>query len=195
MRPTVTARATLAACAAALLVMLVPATPAWAHTRLVSSDPASGATVATPLTAVALTFTEMVKQQVSTVIVTGVDGVSYSDGGPRSVDKTLTQPVKALPTGAITVAYRAVSADGHPVEGRFTFTNAAAAPTSAASTSAPPATTQATAPSSAAPPLAADPKSDTGGSAPLWAVAGGVVVVLLLLGGTFWFRRRAAGTN
>ncbi|WP_238005823.1 copper resistance protein CopC [Dactylosporangium sp. AC04546] len=194
MRLPVTLRATLAAAAAGLLVLLVPAQPAWAHAKLVKTDPADGATVGAPLAAVTFTFNEMVKQQFSTVVVTGADGVSYSDGAPKSVDKTLTQPVKPLPNGAVRVAWRTVSVDGHPIEGQFTFTNAAAAPTSAAPSSPPPSATTAPAGtvSSAAPTLAADPASDDSGSGGVvWLVLGGVAVVLVLVGGVVWWRRRS----
>jgi copper resistance protein C len=192
MRLHVTLRATLAAASAALLVTLLPAQPAWAHAKLVKSDPANGATVTAPLTAVAFTFSEMVKQQFSTVVVTGADGVSYSDGTPKSVDKTLTQPVKPLPGGAIRVVWRTVSVDGHPIEGQLTFTNAAPAPTGAAPSGPPPATTTApAAPSSSTLTAAADPTLDVGGDrTALWLALGGIAVVLVLAGGAFWWRRR-----
>ncbi|MFC5004843.1 copper resistance protein CopC [Dactylosporangium cerinum] len=192
MRLHVTLRATLAAAAAAFLVMLLPAQPAWAHAKLVKTDPAGGATVSAPLTAVVFTFNEMVKQQFSTVVVTGPDGVSYSDGTPKSVDKTLTQPVKPLPAGAITVVWRTVSGDGHPLEGQFTFTNAAPAPTSAAPSSAAPATSAAPmVPSAAAPTVATDRTGDSSDdSGLLWVVLGAVAVVLVLARGAVWWRRR-----
>lgn len=195
MRLHVTLRATLAA-AAALLVTLLPAQPAFAHAELVKSDPAAGATVTAPLTAVTFTFNEMVKQQFSTVVVTGADGVSYSDGTPKSVDKTLTQPVKALPPGAVKVVWRTVSGDGHPLEGQFTFTNAAPAPTGVAPSSAVAATSAAPAPpSAAASTVVADPASSSGdgGSGLLWAALGAVAVLLVLAGGAVWWRRRAPG--
>ncbi|MET7400977.1 copper resistance CopC family protein [Dactylosporangium sp. NPDC005572] len=178
-------RATLAAIVAGLLVLLVPAQPAWAHAKLLTTDPADGATVGAPLAAVTFTFNEMVKQQFSTVVVTGADGASYSDGAPTSVDKTLTQPVKPLPNGAVRVAWRTVSVDGHPIEGQFTFTSAAA-PTSGA-----PSPTPTSAPAT----VAADPASgddDSGRSGVVWLVLGGVAVVLVLAGGAVWWRRRSA---
>ncbi len=190
MRLHVTLRAILSAAAAALLVMLLPAQPAWAHAKLLKTDPANGATVSAPLAAVTFTFNEMVKQQFSTVVVTGADGVSYSDGTPKSVDKTLTQPVKPLPAGAVRVVWRTVSGDGHPMEGQFTFTNAAPAPTSAAPSSA--AATTAAAPSSDAATLAVDPTRnvDDGDSSLIWVSLGAVAVVLILAGGAVWWRRR-----
>ncbi|GGM77154.1 copper resistance protein CopC [Dactylosporangium sucinum] len=179
MRLPVTVRALLAAAAAATLLLLAPAQPAWAHAKLLRTDPADGATVTAPVAAVTFTFNEMVQQRFSTVVVTGADGASYSDGAPRSVDKTLTQPLKPLPGGAVRVAWRTVSADGHPIEGQFTFTNAAAAPSSAA----PPPSTPGAAPATV---------DSVGGRA--WGVAGAVVlvVVLLLAGGALWWRRRTS---
>ncbi|GAA3453934.1 copper resistance CopC family protein [Dactylosporangium matsuzakiense] len=166
--------------AAAVLVVLAPATPAWAHSRLLSSDPADGATVSTPLTAVSLTFNEGVQQQFSTVVVTGADGQSYVDGTPRVVDRTLSQAVRALPAGAVTVAWRTVSADGHPVEGRFTFTNATPGAASPA-------------PVAAAGPGAAD--AGPGPDRRPWLLAGGALVVVLVGGALLWhrWRRRSAG--
>ncbi|WP_426513915.1 copper resistance CopC family protein [Dactylosporangium sp. McL0621] len=108
--------------AAALLLLLAPAAPAFAHSRLVASDPADGAAVRAPLSAVALTFSDGVKQQFSTVVVTGPDGASYVDGSARVADRTLTQPLRPLPNGAVRVTWRTVSADGHPIEGQFSFT-------------------------------------------------------------------------
>ncbi|WP_433065027.1 copper resistance CopC family protein [Dactylosporangium sp. CS-033363] len=180
--------------AAAVLVLFVPG-PAWAHSTLLRTDPADGATVSTPLTAVALTFNEPVKQQFSTIVVTGADGKSYVDGKPHAVDRTLSQAVRPLPAGAVTVAWRTVSADGHPIEGRFAFTNSAAAapstdaqapPTPGPTTQAP--TTQAAAPTPAA-------AAGDGSSGLPWAVAGGVVVVVLAGGAVLWRRRSGAGRS
>ncbi|GAA3294798.1 copper resistance protein CopC [Dactylosporangium vinaceum] len=165
--------------AATVLVVLAPATPAWAHSKLLSSDPADGATVSTPLTAVSLTFNEGVQQQFSTVVVTGADGQSYVDGTPRVVDRTLSQAVRALPAGEVTVAWRTVSADGHPVEGRFAFTNA----TPGAASPAP----------AAAPGPAAD--AGPGPDRRPWPLAGGALAVALVGGALLWrrWRRRSAG--
>jgi len=177
-------RVSLAALAAVVLLVLLPAQPAWAHSRLLKTDPADGTTVATPLAAVTLTFNELVQQQFSTIVVTGADGISYSDGPPRSIDKTLAQAVRPLPGGAVRVAWRTVSADGHPIEGQFTFTNTAAA---APAITAPTAVTTSTAGSV--------PTEDGGGSGVVWAMAGGVLVVVLAGGAFRWRRRRRAGVG
>nr|BFE57939.1 hypothetical protein GCM10020063_024650 [Dactylosporangium thailandense] len=169
---------------AAALVLLAPATPAFAHSRLVASDPADGATVSTPLDAVALTFSDGVQQQFSTVVVTGADGSSYVDRAPRVADRTLTQPIRPLPNGAVRVAWRTVSADGHPIEGQFSFTVSGSGVRAA--TAAPSATTAATTDTT---------KDAAGGSGAMPWVVGGVVIALLA-GAAFAGsrRRRRPGT-
>ncbi|MGI5240073.1 copper resistance CopC family protein [Dactylosporangium sp. CA-139066] len=178
MRLSATIRALLAA---AVLIPLLPATPAWAHATLLRTDPADGATVTVAVAAVTLTFNENVKQQFSTIVVTGADGQSYVDGAPRVVDRTLVQAVKPLPAGAVRVAWRTVSADGHPIEGQFGFTNAASG--APVAPSRPPVT------------ATAGPAAGDGESAGwLWSVAGGVVLVVVAAGAVWW-RRSSAGRS
>ncbi|WP_432838614.1 copper resistance CopC family protein [Dactylosporangium sp. CA-092794] len=190
MRVPVSVRAILAAAAAVLLIPLMPAAPAWAHATLLKTDPADGATVTAAPAAVTFTFNQNVKQQFSTIVVTGADGRSYSDGTPHSVDTTLTQAVKPLPPGEVQVAWRTVSADGHPIEGRFAFTNAAPAPSAAASTAAAVAGPARATSVAAATAVAGPAAGDDGSTELLWAVAGGVVVVLLAGGMVLWRRSR-----
>src|SRR5689334_18344567 len=103
----------------AVLFGAVTASPALAHTALKSSDPEKGATVKT-LDKVTLTFTESVRFPV--VLVRDADGRDYQDGKPKADGPTVTQQVSgALPSGKYTIAWRIVSADGHPVEGEIPF--------------------------------------------------------------------------
>ncbi|MET7401918.1 copper resistance CopC family protein [Dactylosporangium sp. NPDC005572] len=168
------------------------AAPASAHSTLVRSDPAKGATVTAPVATVTLTFNEMVKQSRTTVTVTGPDGASYSDGAARVVDKNVLQAVRALPPGAITVAWSTVSADGDAISGTFAFTNAAPAPSLSPSPSPSPSApaSPTAAPTSAAAPV---PTSADGSGAAAWWIAGAAVLVVLLGGGFFWSRRRRTG--
>jgi methionine-rich copper-binding protein CopC len=177
----------------ALLAVVAPAAPAQAHTGLQSTTPAANSGVTEPVTAVTLTFGGLIKKQGTTVAVTGPDKVAYSDADPQVLDKTITQNVKPLPVGAITVAWRTVAADGHPMQGSFTFTNNAAPPTptaepTPAADARPTATTTTTA---ALTPAPASSASDDGTSPALWwAVAGGAALALALLGGLLLRRRR-----
>ena len=115
-------RLTVAAAAVAL-ALLVPAA-ASAHAYLVKTSPtASGVLSASP-SSVQLTFDEAVEPRFAIISVTDVDAHSQTTGpvtrSPADPD-TLVVPVKKLPEGWYLVYWRAISVDGHPVQGAFTF--------------------------------------------------------------------------
>jgi len=112
--------------------------PAAAHDVLISSDPADGSTVQVAPQTVTLTFDQPVQDFEPVVTVTGPDGQSYQSGSPTVDSTVVTNAVSPLTAaGEYAIAYRVVSADGHPVTGevKFQFTGAPApAASSAAST-------------------------------------------------------------
>ncbi len=175
--------------------------PAAAHARLERTDPADGASLGAGPGVVRLVFDEAVQDALATVVVTGPGGDVVA-GAPEIVDGTVDQPVAAEEAGDYRVAYRVVSADGHPVSGElsFTVTAAPAAPggssapsAGSGTTSAPPASSPSPAASPATSPAAAAPAvADEGGGhaqhlVPLAAVAAAAVVVV---GVTTWTGRR-----
>lgn len=101
---------------------------AGAHTALTDSDPAKDATLTAPPTAITLTFSEDLNPAFANVVVNGVDGRNWISDPPRVDGPKLSASVRTdLPgNGVYTVAYRVVSADGHPVSGSFAFTVAGA---------------------------------------------------------------------
>jgi len=112
----------------AVLVLLMLATgiglagPAAAHNVLISSDPADGSTLQTAPTTVRLTFDQPVQNFEPVVTVLGPDGQRYESGTPQVDSNVVTNTIGALPSaGAYSIAYRIVSADGHPVEGQIRF--------------------------------------------------------------------------
>jgi MYXO-CTERM domain-containing protein len=108
--------------------MVIGAPPAAAHTVLKASDPADGATVARIPGSVRLEFNEGILPQFATVIVTGPGGRRYEQGKPAIDGARLVQELKEPDqTGKYHVAFRVVSADGHPVTGKISFTLAGAA--------------------------------------------------------------------
>jgi len=135
---------TIATIFVALVVIAGLVAPAaFAHAQLLRSDPQDGARLPTT-DEVVLTFNEDINPEFVQVLVTGPDGPLTLDAAV--VDGPLvTQPVTPSASGAHTVSYRVVSADGHPVSGRvgFVLTDvaapAAAAPTAEAPTTPPPA--------------------------------------------------------
>jgi methionine-rich copper-binding protein CopC len=176
--------AAMAALLVGLVVVVAPATPASAHTKLSKAVPAAKATVTKPVEAVTLTFSGLIKQAGTKVVVTGADGSGYQIEDARALDKTITQRVSPLGVGVITVAWQTVSGDGHKISGKYTFTNRyASLPSPSPSAAAPSpvsATTAAATPTAVAVPVAA--VADGGMPlAGLAAVAAGAIAVLVVL--------------
>jgi hypothetical protein len=77
--------------------------------------------VRTPPTEVVLVLTQPVSASFATVTVTDGQGRSVSAGRARVSGATVTQPLREIADGRYAVAWRVVSADGHPVSGRGSF--------------------------------------------------------------------------
>jgi copper transport protein len=140
--------APLAPVLAALLLalsLLLPARAA-AHTRLRSSEPAAGATVADTLSEIRLSFTEPVAPEMtSLVLTTGEATIAQGklvevDGSGRHVF-AFRLPSR-LVAGPYTAVWHSAAADGHVIHGTLTFTVAASATPTVAPTIAGPAATQ-----------------------------------------------------
>ena len=107
----------------AAVVFTVLGTPqaAWAHNALVSTSPGDGMTVVKPPSSIVLTFNEPAIKTGTKVLVTGPDG-SVTAGDPQLVDTTVEQDLlPELSAGEYTVEWRVTSADGHPINGEFSF--------------------------------------------------------------------------
>jgi copper resistance protein C len=157
----------------AALALLLGAAPAFAHARLIGSDPADGAGLDTAPQRVSLTFNETITPGFNTLTVVGPDGARYETGEVSADGPTVSIAVLPLgPAGRYEIGYRVISADGHPVTGRVAFTMTSSGPGAGA---APPAATNApAAPADAAPALPSDP-----GGAPVWPwIVGAVVLVI-----------------
>lgn len=163
--------------AAAALIAGAPA--AYAHDRLLSSDPAEGAVLNQAPTQAVLTFSADV-EEVGTVVELQDDAgqaVAASTSTVQGADVTTALPGD-LQGGDYTLVYRVTSSDGHPISGQVTFalsadtaappatptppstpTQPSTAPTPTAP-SVPPTTGPAPTPSSDAPPPAATAASD-----------------------------------
>ncbi|MFW0791518.1 copper resistance CopC family protein [Gordonia sp. CPCC 205333] len=158
-----------------LVAAVFGAASATAHSRLVSSDPADGANVATSPPAVTLTFNEAIQESFAVLTVVGPDGNFWQQGDPSVVGPAIKVNLRPLgPAGTYQINYRVTSADGHPVEGKRSFT------LTAAGTGTPGPSAQ----------QAADDESD---GLPIWPFI--VVGVVVLLGGggvVVWMSRRPA---
>jgi len=96
-----------------------------AHASLKSSSPAAGATVEVAPKEVSLTFSEKLEEAFSAVTVKDAAGKDVATAKAK-VDAadgtTLHLEVPALPSGAYSVQWVAVSHDGHRRTGDFKFT-------------------------------------------------------------------------
>ncbi|RLK23921.1 hypothetical protein DER29_1812 [Micromonospora sp. M71_S20] len=194
-----TAAALVAAALAAAALLLVPAAPAAAHNTLRAASPADGDRLTTPPTQVTLEFAQRLDPAFTTIALTDAarrkvpTGAPAVDGtkGTVAVDETLGE-------GTYTVAYRIVSADGHPVQGSYRFTVAGSVDTAGGATATPPtAAPTATAPTAtAAPPAAvsvgpaAASATGSGGPGTGTVLLAAGVLVAVLGGAALLLRRR-----
>lgn len=109
--------------AGAAFALAAPAA-AWAHAYLIRTSPAASATLNKAPAQLAMTYDEAVEPRFMVVSVTDADGHQETSGRPfRSTSNpdTIVTPLKRVPEGWYLVFWRAISADGHPVRGAFTF--------------------------------------------------------------------------
>lgn len=120
------------AMALSLAVAVLTAAPASAHSELIAIDPAPDSVAMSSPGSITLTFNQQINPEFATV--------SLSDSAQRRLTTTETmvtgQRVEVavtakLPAGRYSVAYRVVSADGHPISGQSAFTVVAAPATPA----------------------------------------------------------------
>lgn len=102
--------------------VLATAGTASAHATRIASDPAENARLTEAPETVSATFSEALQPQFAAMTVVGPDGNLWSTGEPQVQDAVLSVGVRPLgPSGLYTVNYRATSADGHVVNGSWTF--------------------------------------------------------------------------
>lgn len=162
-------RRALAVLALAVAAMIGTATPALAHNVLISTDPAKGASLETGPAKITLTFDAPVQGgDINQISVLGPDKSQWAEGAVEINSNVLTAPVRPLgPAGTYTVGYRILSADGHPVEGEYTFTLTKAG-------NGTPAT------AGAATGVATSSGGSGGGGVPVWVWLVGAVVLLAI---------------
>lgn len=174
----------LAAIAAILIPAATAASPALGHDSLSSTSPGQNAVITHAPETVSLTLSEPPADSknlnLSTITVTDGAGKTVSDGNVIVYGPTLSTKLSGGDPGTYKVLWRAVSSDGHPIEGHFTFTIQAPAGQTATPSAAAPA-------ASATAERAEGPHND---GAPL---ALGIAAVILVAGvGAVLVRRNRA---
>ncbi|MET0521156.1 MAG: copper resistance CopC family protein, partial [Jiangellaceae bacterium] len=162
---------------AAVLAVLLPGAPAWAHNSLVDAQPAKNATLAKAPATVRLSFLQKLNPEFTTIKVTDAAQREVPADPPEVANKVATLTFTTPPeNGAYTVAYQVVSTDGHTVKGSYKFT---VDDPSAATSSPAPATTSPTAAAPVAEPAAEESSSGTGW---IWIVVLAVLAAAALAG-------------
>ena len=130
-------RAILVMAIAALVVALCDSV-AFAHAKLLRTQPENKATLNQPPQKVELWFNEELQPQFDTVTVTDQSGkrVDQNNVTLGEGNKKIEIDLENLTSGTYTVAWKVLSADQHTMKGQFTFTVALAAPASAATSPA-----------------------------------------------------------
>ncbi|WP_104044499.1 copper resistance CopC family protein [Arthrobacter sp. ZGTC412] len=192
---------TAALTASLALAAFLGVAPAQAHDALASTSPTDGQTITTNPGTVSITLTNPPTTGIpgsNILTVTAPDGHVISNGEVTIEGATLSTAAEIDHDGEHTVQWRAVSADGHPIEGTFSFTYTPEAAASAAPSPATPpasatASTRAAAapePSAAATEAATDPAAQTEPANPAGWVIGAVLLLAALAGLIYFLRRR-----
>ncbi|MBV9837763.1 MAG: copper resistance protein CopC, partial [Solirubrobacterales bacterium] len=115
----------MAAAAAVLAGALALPGAASAHAYLVSTAPVASGVLNAPPKTVALTYDEAVEPRFAIISVTSAAGTQETTAAVRrspANPDTLVVPLRpGLPQGWYLIYWRAISVDGHPVSGAFTY--------------------------------------------------------------------------
>lgn len=105
-----------------LMLALIPSA-SWAHARLKSASPPAEATAKTGLSAIKLVFNETIEPSLSVIeLLDAADQVLVTSKGKAVCEqKTCILAVDPLKAGDYMVKYHVLSADGHVVEGKYSF--------------------------------------------------------------------------
>lgn len=182
---------------AALLFVLVPGAPAWAHNALAEASPAKNATLKKSPSEVKLRFLQKLDPDYTTITVSDAGKEKVATSAPKADGAIGVVTIDApLANGVYTVAYQVVSTDGHTVKGSYQFTVEDPAAPSPAETPEPsaPAATTAGAPSGPAPVVLAErsENSEESSTSTVLGVIVGIVVVLAAGAAYLFIRRRKA---
>ena len=123
------------------LLSVLMAPTASAHTDLQVSTPEDGESLEIAPEEIRLTFSEELFEELVEISILDATGDLYStieveQTPPPGTDVIFPWPTQA-PPGEYSIAYRVVSADGHPVTGTISFSYAATAPEPSPSDTAP----------------------------------------------------------
>lgn len=103
-----------------LAVLVAPATPVAAHAVVIGTSPGTGEVLAQAPAEVSVSFNESVSIEADSIVVINADGTVVSQAA-TATGATISAAVDPTTTGWHAVSWWAVSNDGHPVSGAWTF--------------------------------------------------------------------------
>lgn len=107
------------------LLMSIYGGAAFAHAKLVKSDPPNRATLNVAPQHIQLWFNEEIEGNFASISLLDADGNTVTDANPEAVPddlKSVVLPLSEIPPGRYTVNFRIMSTDGHVVESDYNFT-------------------------------------------------------------------------
>lgn len=107
--------------AAAAVLGVIWAGPAWAHAELLSVDPSPGSQLAKAPSTIRMTFSEPVQVPAGAIRILDNERRETKVTSVRSTDAVVVATLPSLGTGGYVVTWRVVSDDSHPIGGAFTF--------------------------------------------------------------------------
>lgn len=168
-----------------LTTLFFAAPSAMAHTGLESSTPKEGAALSAAPTEVVLNFDEeLLENTVKVVAHLAGEKTNVLDDVAEANGKTVNVPwPQNLAGGTYEVAYRIVSADGHPVTGTLTFSyvTSSSSATTSPSPSASPSESPSTSPvETLTPSPSATPAATTSGTSPIVVIIIGLIIGIVI---------------
>jgi methionine-rich copper-binding protein CopC len=187
-------RRALAIAAASVALWAAGTSAALAHSGLESSNPADGSVISEAPASISLTFNEELLPDADSISLNAADGTNIVSAKVQPTGSTVEIPWPVdLAPGAYQVAFRVVSADGHPVTGAIGFTFAPAdVPAEASSSTPAPGSSEASEASPTAMPISDNAEPEPTGGNPWLGLGIGVVIGLVLVVLFAAMRRRRA---
>ncbi|MBE1593774.1 copper resistance protein CopC [Nonomuraea angiospora] len=167
----------IGAALACALILIFPASPAFAHDALKSSSPAKNSQVGS-VDEIELEYSASVKFPF--VVLHDAAGKEVLLGKPvLDGPKVLTDVPQPLPPGPYVIAWRVVSSDGHPIEGEIPFSVKGSPSPSASPSSIGGGPTASTPPQAVGSAAAAGERPAASAGVPGW-IWGGLAVLVVL---------------
>ncbi|MBE1284469.1 MAG: copper resistance protein CopC [Rhodobacteraceae bacterium] len=98
------------------------ATSAFAHSKMETTTPENGATIADVPSMITFSFTDDIRLTKVNMIHQDAPSVMLDLGEQTHFDRAFALPLQSMGEGTYRIEWRGLGADGHAMQGEFTFT-------------------------------------------------------------------------